>query len=411
MSNFGGVKVQDGSGNLISSTSGALNVQVANPQTSVSITGTPTVTVGNSSIAVTGAFYQATQPVSGTVAVSGVSGSVAVTGTFWQSVQPVSLSSLPALATGSNVIGSVKVTDGTNFQPTGDSSARSIHTTIDNSSIAVTGSFYQATQPVSGTVAVSSVSGSVAVTGTFWQSTQPVSIASMPTTPVKPDGSVWTLTSTSANVNVTNSSLPVTGTFWQSTQPVSIASAVTVAQSTAANLNATVVGTGTFAVQATQSGTWNIGSITTLPAVSIAAAQTIAVTQATASNLNCTATLAANQTITTVPATSGGWSTVVNQAVTNSAATVKSSAGQLGGYIIFNPSAATAWVFFYNNSSPTIGSTTNLIAQVGVPAGGGAHIEFGQGMAFSAGIYMAASAAATSSSAPATALQVTAMYK
>lgn len=42
---------------------------------------------------------------------------------------------------------------------------------------------------------------------------------------------------------------------------------VTVIQPTASNLNATVVGTGTFAVQAAQSGTWNIGSVTTLPAI------------------------------------------------------------------------------------------------------------------------------------------------
>ncbi len=38
----------------------------------------------------------------------------------------------------------------------------------------------------------------------------------------------------------------------------------TVVQATASNLNATVVGTGTFAVQATQSGTWNIGTLTTI---------------------------------------------------------------------------------------------------------------------------------------------------
>lgn len=36
---------------------------------------------------------------------------------------------------------------------------------------------------------------------------------------------------------------------------------VTAAQATAANLNATVVGTGTFAVQAAQSGTWNLNNI------------------------------------------------------------------------------------------------------------------------------------------------------
>jgi hypothetical protein len=49
---------------------------------------------------------------------------------------------------------------------------------------------------VSGSVSVGNFPASQAVTGTFWQTTQPVSIASMPST-------------------------PVTGTFWQTTQPVS----------------------------------------------------------------------------------------------------------------------------------------------------------------------------------------------
>ena len=51
-------------------------------------------------------------------------------------------------------------------------------------------------------------------------------------------------------------------------------------QATAANLNATVVGTGTFAVQAAQSGTWNIGSITTLPSLPSGSNTIGAVTQA-----------------------------------------------------------------------------------------------------------------------------------
>src|SRR5690348_11412545 len=71
-------------------------------------------------------------------------------------------------------------------------------------------------------------------------------IASM--TAVKVDGSAVTQP-VSGTVGVSGS-VAVTGTFWQSTQPVSIASAVTVAQATASSLNATVVGTGTFAVQA-----------------------------------------------------------------------------------------------------------------------------------------------------------------
>jgi hypothetical protein len=60
--------------------------------------------------------------------------------------------------------------------------------------LAVTGTFYPAPQPVSGTV---SISGTVPVSGTFWQAVQPVSIADP---------------------------LAVTGTFWQATQPISAAS-------------------------------------------------------------------------------------------------------------------------------------------------------------------------------------------
>lgn len=69
-------------------------------------------------------------------------------------------------------------------------------------------------------------------------------------------------TNTSGEVSVNVISAPttaVTGTFWQATQPVSIASAVPI------NDNAgsiTVDNGGTFAVQAAQSGTWNIGTIT-----------------------------------------------------------------------------------------------------------------------------------------------------
>lgn len=53
-----------------------------------------------------------------------------------------------------------------------------------------------------------------AVTGTFWQTTQPVSIASMPST-------------------------PVTGTFWQTTQPIS----GTVTANAGTNLNTSALAT------------------------------------------------------------------------------------------------------------------------------------------------------------------------
>lgn len=78
---------------------------------------------------------------------------------------------------------------------------------------------------------------STPVTGTFYQATQPVSIATMPST-------------------------PVTGTFWQATQPVS----------------GTVTANATLAAETTK----------VIGTVNVATSQTIAVTQATASSLNCT---------------------------------------------------------------------------------------------------------------------------
>lgn len=84
------------------------------------------------------------------------------------------------------------------------------------------------------------------------------------------------------NVNIKNTSLAVTGPFFQATQPVSLAtntptlqagSTTTVTQATAANLNATVVGNGTFA---TQISTALPAGANTIGAVNIAAAQTLA---------------------------------------------------------------------------------------------------------------------------------------
>ena len=110
------------------------------------------VQFNNSTIGVTGLFWQATQPVS----IASMP-STPVTGDFWQATQPVSLTSLP------------------------DSSV-----TIKNASLAVTGTFWQATQPVS----IASMP-STPVTGTFWQATQPVSgsvsISSLPEVEIKND--------------------------------------------------------------------------------------------------------------------------------------------------------------------------------------------------------------------------------
>jgi len=102
------------------------------------------------------------QPVSGTVTANAGTGTMAV-----------SAASLP-LPTGAateTTIAAISAKFGALGQTT---MAGSTPVTIasNQSALAVTGTFWQATQPVSGTV---SISGSVAVTGTFWQATQPVS--------------------------------------------------------------------------------------------------------------------------------------------------------------------------------------------------------------------------------------------
>ena len=93
---------------------------------------------------------------------------------------------------------------------------------LKNTSVAVTGTFFQATQPVS---------------GTFFQTTQPVSIAAMPTTPVT--GTFFQATQ------------PVSGAFFQVTQPVSIATNTPDVTDRVGRLLGQVTNAGTFAVQAT----------------------------------------------------------------------------------------------------------------------------------------------------------------
>jgi hypothetical protein len=86
---------------LIGAVAGIAQQQFSGGQAVTVTSGTVTATQGSGAnlhvdvdsaptTAVTGTFWQSTQPVSGT---------------FWQSTQPTSLASLPALATGSNVIG------------------------------------------------------------------------------------------------------------------------------------------------------------------------------------------------------------------------------------------------------------------------------------------------------------------
>lgn len=106
------------------------------------------------------------------------------------SSDPATQTTLAAILTKLNA--SIAVTIATNTPDVTDRAARLLgHVTVDNTSIPVTGTFFQTTQPVSlatNTPDVTDRSGrllghvtvdnaSIAVTGTFFQGTQPVSIA------------------------------------------------------------------------------------------------------------------------------------------------------------------------------------------------------------------------------------------
>lgn len=201
---------------------------------------------------VSGVFYPATQPVSGTVAVTGAltdsqlrasSVPVSLTSTTLTGTSAVSVSALP-LPTGAATsarqpsIGTAGTASADVISVQGVAGATALK--VDGSAV---------TQPVSGTIGVS---GTVAVSGPL------------------------------TDAQIRASALPVSGTFYQATQPVSVASTLSVNQTqtngvTTATGNG-VAGTGTqrvsiasdnsaFSVNAAQSGTWNIGSIITLPSL------------------------------------------------------------------------------------------------------------------------------------------------
>ncbi len=244
------------------------SVSISNFPASQAVTGTFWQTTQPVSIAtmpttpVTGTFWQATQPVSGTVTANAGTGTFTIKADTAANqtnalkidgsavTQPVSLASLPALATGANTIGSIANTSfnvgntvalsltsgGAAIDPRSIRALTSAdNVTVANASLPVTGTFWQTTQPVS---------------GTFWQATQPVSIATMPST-------------------------PVTGTFWQTTQPVSLATNTPDVTDRSARL----LGSVTSITNALPAGTNTIGATTqvdTLGTGTISATDTLA---------------------------------------------------------------------------------------------------------------------------------------
>ena len=187
---------------------------------------------------VSGTFWQATQPVSGT---------------FWQTTQPVSLTS-------TTITGTVAATESGvwTVQPGNTANTVAWLVTGTGGTFPVTGTFWQATQPVSnaGTFAVQAaesgtwtvgLSAGAATIGAVTQASGPwtINLTQVDGTALGAPSNYGTspglVAVVGVNAFVTNVPAVSQSGTWTNT----------VTQATPANLNATVVGTGTFAVQAT----------------------------------------------------------------------------------------------------------------------------------------------------------------
>lgn len=110
-------------------------------------------------------------------------------------------------------------------------------------------------------------------------------------------------------------------------------------------------------------------------------------------------------TVAIAPATSGGWSVNSQTALSNTKVAVKASAGSFGGYMLYNPNAAVAYVQVFDvaSASVTLGTTAPTYV-ITVPPAAGANLEFSLGIAHATAITLAATTTATGSTAPASAL-------
>jgi hypothetical protein len=399
------------------------------------------VTVDNASLAVTGTFWQATQPVSGTfwqatqpVSIASMP-STPVTGTFWQATQPVSGTfwqatqpvsgtvtanagtnlNTSALALDATLTGGTqqsKITDGTNVATV--KAASTLPAATDKAlvvtardSIPVTGTFWQATQPVS---------------GTFWQATQPVSgtvtanagtnlntsalaldatltggtqqtkitdgtnvatVKAASTAAVATDKAVVVTQSPNNTVGVTGTfwqaTQPVSGTFWQTTQPISAAS---LPLPTGAAADATLTG-GTQTTRITDgTNTATVKAASTAPA---AADKALVVVQSPNGYIASVARL-------------------VSAAATTNATLVKNAAGRVFKIRGYNAKAAVCYLKLYNKATAPAPATDNalLMASFALKASDMFDIDFTpQGYGFSTGIGFALTGASSDTDATA----------
>jgi hypothetical protein len=289
-----------------------------------------------------------------------------------------------------------------------------------NGAIGVTGTFWQATQPVS---------------GTFWQTTQPVSIASLPALP----------SNQSVNIAQLLGSAPgATNPFyaWLTDGTNAAGAFANYGTSPGAvkvpGMNAYV----TNIPAVTQSGNWtarsvgNGGAIMDAAAGAAAGANSLlsgceyvssAPTLTTGEQEPCLMDAAGNHLVNVktalpagtnnvggfmpTPTTSSSQATAICLLAANTtAASCKSGAGNLYGFSLYNPNSTLCVLQIFNTSSVTLGTTQELLDIPVLPTGGN-NYAYVFPVNFSADIYVASTTAAHGASTCSTGMLVNLFYE
>jgi hypothetical protein len=298
------------------------------------------------------------------------------------------------------------------------------------------------------------VENSVAVTGTFWQTTQPVSVASggiasgaiasgavasgaYASGSIAAGAEVDIGTGGSPAANTVNARLATINTTLGTPMQAS-GGTVTVTQATGTNLHAVLDTTSTTAVTQATASNLNMTDVSDVAQGSTTSGQVGPLVQCavTTSNptytntqtspLNCTTSgslrvviggsgTSSGSTMGTVyPGilTTGGWTPKLLNALTNTAVAVKAAAGQLGMLQCYNPNSSQVYIQIYNiaQGSVTVGTSTPLESIAIAPTSTGGFAMSFPGHQFGTAITVAATTTATGGSAPSTAPDCNAVY-
>jgi hypothetical protein len=259
--------------------------------------------------------------------------------------------------------------------------------------VAVSGTFWQATQPVS---------------GTFWQATQPISAASLPlpTGAALEAGNLATIVTSVANIPAKGQALaaastPVVLTAAQIVTLTPPAAITGFALETGGNLAAIKADTDKIPSQGQALAAAStpvvltaiqVSALTPLATVAVSTVTTVStVTAVTAITNALPAGTNLLGCVSLEGAISGGdsvYSVLTTTAVVS--ASVKASAGQAYGIHCFNPTATIAYGALYNQTTaPATTDTANIVYRFVIPAnanGAGFVVPIPNGIAFGTGI-------------------------